>query len=359
MTDGTERHPAAPGDRPGGRGSLRLRLALLAVILLAVALGAGGYVWNVRQSHAETVANAPAVAAGGDLATLRAQPHLVFRSTALGANYGQVAVVPLAAPGGPRAFTRASCERVYATPADAVCLSADRGLVTTYRAELLDSSWAPVRSLPLTGVPSRARLSRDGSLVATTTFVFGDSYANPGQFSTRTIVTRTDGEVVGDIEKFRLTVDGKVVTAADRNFWGVTFVDDDRFYATAASGGKTWLVEGSLSRRAVTALHGDVECPSLSPDRTRIAFKKHGKLPAGRWRLAVYDLASGTETMLAEERSIDDQVEWLDDSTVVYGLPRADAGSASSDVWAVPADGSGTPRTLVPDAWSPAVVRSP
>jgi hypothetical protein len=337
--------------------TLRLRIALLAAILLVVALAAGGYVWNVRQSQAETLARTPPVAAGGDLVALRTRPHLVFRSTALGANYGQVAVVPLTAPNGPRAFTPAACERVYATTEDAVCLSADRGIVTTYQARLLDAAWAPARDLPLTGVPSRARLSRDGSLVATTTFVFGDSYANPGQFSTRTIVTRTDGAVVGDLEKFRLFVGGKQVKAADRNFWGVTFVDDDRFYATASSGGKTWLVEGDLATRTVTALREDAECPSLSPDGTRVAFKKHGKLAPGKWRLAVYDLRTRTETLLAETRSVDDQVEWLDDSTVVYGLPREDEASASSDVWAVPADGTGAARVLVPDAWSPAVVR--
>ena len=337
--------------------TVRVRFALLIIVLLAAVLGAGGYVWNVRQSQAETRAQAPAVAAGGDLATLRTQPHLVFRSTALGEHYGRVAVAPLSAPDGPRAFTPASCERVYATAQDAICLSAERGVVTTYQARLLDASWAPARDLPLTGVPSRARLSRDGSLIATTTFVFGDSYANPGQFSTRTIVTRTDGAVVGDIEKFRLTVDGRVVNAADKNLWGVTFVDEDRFYATAASGGKTWLVEGSLSRRTVTALRGDVECPSLSPDGTRVAFKKHGGLPAGKWRLAVYDLRAGTETVLAETRSVDDQVEWLDDRTITYGLARDTPGTATSDIWQVPADGSGTPGVLVHDAWSPAVVR--
>jgi hypothetical protein len=96
----------------------------------------------------------------------------------------------------------------------------------------------------------------------------------------------------------------------------------------------------------------------LSPDGTRIAFKNHGDLPPGQWRLAVYDLRSGAETLLAETHTVDDQVEWLDDHTILYGLPRTtSAGAATSDIWAVPSDGSGTPRTLVADAWSPAVVR--
>jgi hypothetical protein len=339
--------------------TIRLRIALLAGILVVAMVGAGGYVWKARQNQARILASAPVVAAGGDLAALRTRPHLVFRSTALGTEYGRVAVVPLSAPDGPRAFTPVTCERVYATAGDSICLSAERGLVTTYKARVLDPSWADVRDLPLTGIPSRARLARDGSLAATTTFVFGDSYANPGQFSTRTVVTRTDGGVTADIEKFKLVVDGKVITATDKNLWGVTFADDDKFYATAASGKKTWLVVGSLGKRTLSALRTDVECPSLSPDGTRVAFKKHGTLPPGRWRLAVYDLRTRTETLLAETHSVDDQVEWLDNGTVVYGLPRETAGSASSDVWRVPADGTGAPKILVSDAWSPAVVLDP
>ncbi|MFV2018068.1 hypothetical protein [Micromonospora sp. LOL_023] len=337
---------------------LRARLIVLVAVVLLSAFGAGGYVWQVRQSQAQVRAAASPVPVRDDPTAVRAEPHLMFRSTALGTGYGKVAMTPLSDPDGPRALTDASCERVYATRAETICLSAERGLLTVYRARLLDAGFAPKLDLPLTGIPSRARLSRDGTLAATTSFVSGDSYANPGDFSTRTVISRTGGEVVGDIEEFSLYVDGRLLTAVDKNLWGVTFADDDRFYATAASGGRTWLVEGSIADRRVDALRADAECPSLSPDRTRVVFKKRGDLPPGQWRLAVYDLATGSETLLAETRSVDDQVEWLDDGQVVYGLPRIDdTGAATSDVWRVPADGSGAPQVLVHDAWSPVVVR--
>jgi hypothetical protein len=57
------------------------------------------------------------------------------------------------------------------------------------------------------------------------------------------------------------------------------------------------------------------------------------------------------ETALAETRVVDDQVEWLDDQTVLYGL--------EASVWATASDGSGNPRRLIADALSPAAVRAP
>lgn len=337
--------------------SPRVRVSLtVAVAVLAVA-GSVLFVMQTRKRQEEARTQASPVSTHHDLSAVQGVPHIVFRNTALGQGYGQVAMVRLDDPGGRRAITPASCERVYADGRQAICLHAQRGLVTTYSSLLLNADWTTERRLPMVGLPSRARLSPDGSLVATTTFVYGDSYAHPGQFSTRTLISRTDGSQTIDVEQeFHLFVDGREITAIDRNYWGVTFADSDRFYATAASGGKTWLVEARISTRRMVAIREDVECPSLSPDGTRIAFKKHGDLPPGQWRLAVYDLRTGEETVLAETRSVDDQAEWLDNERVLYGLPRGGAGVATSDVWMVRADGTGKPELLIADAWSPSVV---
>jgi len=108
-------------------------------------------------------------------------------------------------------------------------------------------------------------------------------------------------------------------------------------------------------------LRAGVECPALSPDNTRVAFKKRtgGFLTAVAWRLSVLDLVTGKEWELAETRSVDDQVEWLDDRQIMYGLLAAPSGTAVTNVWVVPSDGGGAPQLLIPGAASPVVFRDP
>ncbi len=178
----------------------------------------------------------------------------------------------------------------------------------------------------------------------------GDSYAKPGEFSTRTLlIDMRRGESIADLETFTVSRAGRVVDAADVQFWGVTFArDSDRFYATLATGGKTYLIAGRVSERTARVIHDNVECPSLSPDGTRIGYKKLVGSD-GKWRFHVLDLASGADVALAETRSVDDQLEWLDDRNLLY--------HAGDDIWTVPADGSGAPRRYLAHADSPAVVR--
>ena len=116
--------------------SPRARLAALVAVIVVVTAGAGGYVLRER-ARQQAAAGGSSSAATVELSALAGRPRLVFRNTAAGAGYGRVAVVALDDPDGGRALTPAECERVYAVDAAAVCLSADRGLTTTYRAQLL------------------------------------------------------------------------------------------------------------------------------------------------------------------------------------------------------------------------------
>jgi hypothetical protein len=327
------------------------------VAICVVALGtAVAYLVASRNDQKILEQSATATVAHGSLAAVEAQPHIVFRDMAPGASYGTVAVVPLDDPSGPRTATTTACERVYATTKNVICLSSDRGFITTYGAHILDDNLQQTQTLPFIGIPSRARLSHDGTYAATTSFTSSDSYASL-TFSTRTYITQVGGQSLGNLEDFTLVHDGRTIEPVDRNYWGVTFAaDDNTFYATVRFSNHTWLVRGSMSQRKVVTLHEDAECPSLSPDGTHIVYKQRGDLPLGKWRLVDYDIASGKVTPLAETRSVDDQVEWLDDSHVIYGLPRPSRPSVV-DVWSVPVSGDGRPHLFIPEASSPAVVR--
>ncbi|MBT2210336.1 MULTISPECIES: hypothetical protein [Actinomadura] len=283
--------------------------------------------------------------------------QLVFRSLRAGPEFGHIAVVPAGDAGRERVVLPARCERAAAAPAGGLCLRQTRNPIQLFAVTLLDERLRPGKETRLNGIPSRARFSEDGRYYATTAFVTGHSYISDG-FSTETVIGRVDGEPVGNIEDFTFLLNGQRNDNADRNVWGVTFVPGgDRFFATVATQNRRYLVEGDIRRRTLTALRDNVECPSLSPDGRRLAYKKRTGLNNDVWRFHVLDLASGVETPLAETRSVDDQAAWLDDGHVMYGVPKGGAGGRNADVWVVALKG-GAPRLLIPDADSP-TVRSP
>ena len=283
---------------------------------------------------------------------------LLFRHTGLDESFG-VASVERPGAGGRRA-TPLRCDRVDFASERGVCLTTDR-FYTTHAIMVFDGAFEPLHRLPLHGVPSRVRLAPDGRRAAVTVFVSGHSYLDEG-FSTETSIVDTySGErLIANLEELRVYRDGAPFRAVDFNFWGVTFAaDGDRFYATLGTGGTTYLVEGRVSTRRADVVVEGVECPSLSPDQRRLVFKKRLPLSVGLgWRLHVMDLGSGAITPLAELRSVDDQAEWLDDSTILYALPDESAPTPMvTDVWRVPADGGGAPEVLLEGASSPAVLR--
>jgi WD40-like Beta Propeller Repeat len=131
-----------------------------------------------------------------------------------------------------------------------------------------------MKTFPLEGVPSRTRVASDGSIAVATVFVAGDSYAVDG-FSTRTLLfDLRRHSSLGDLEDFQVERDGRSFKSIDFNFWGVTFsANPDRFYAVLASARRLYLVEGRVSARRLGVIREGNECPSLSPDGRRIAFK--------------------------------------------------------------------------------------
>jgi hypothetical protein len=280
------------------------------------------------------------------------EPFAVFRrlDRARPATYGRIAVAPLrGATPGRAVLAGPACQRVAFGSGRGLCLDV---LGTDTEVEVLDARMRIVHRFTVPGVPSRARISPDGRWGGVTTFVVGHAYAKPGQFSTATtLVDLRRGRPAGNLERgFRFTRDGAVVDARDRNFWGLTFAPDgDTFYATLAAEGRTYLVRGSIAARTGRTIRENVECPSVSPDGTRIGYKKAVAHDPTAWRFHVLNLADGTDTALAETRSIDDQLAWLDERHVLY--------SDGTRIWVAAADGSGRPAQWMGNADSPTIAR--
>ncbi len=289
----------------------------------------------------------------GSLASPPTAPFMMFRHLASNTSWGRVAMVALAAPDRPRYHSPLACVRVHYAAGRGLCLTTVGPLG---QAVIFDAQFQPQRTLKLTGTPSRARVSASGHWGAVTVFEQGHSYADSA-FSTRTSLLdlASDAGPV-NLETYAVFDGERQVRRADVNYWGVTFAaDDNRFYATLAFGGTPYLVAGDIARREARVLLADVECPSLSPDGTRIAFKRARPLAeGGGWQLSVLDLATtSARALVSETRSIDDQVEWLDDGHILYQFPSDDG----NHVWVAGVDEPTPARRFLTDAWSPAVVR--
>ncbi|MGH9037450.1 MAG: hypothetical protein ACRD0O_16970 [Acidimicrobiia bacterium] len=335
-----------------GRGKV---LAFVALCVACVAVTVA-YVAHADRRERAVSAGTVEPAAPSSVQAVQAEPYVVFRTLAAG-EAGHLAMAPLAAPDGPRTVTDLECLRVYFAAGNGLCLKEKGELFTPYDIVFLGPDLQPRHRESLGGLISRARVSPDGRYGTATVFVTGHSYA-PGTFSTQTTLhDMATGELLGDLEQFEVTRDGKQIKSPDFNFWGVTFARQGGvFYATLGTAGHTYLVRGDIEAQTMEVLRDGVECPSLSPDGTRIAFKQRVSSGVGppSWRPAVLDVATLEDHPLAETRGIDDQIEWLDDSTVLYSV---DTGFGAPDTFSVPADGTGKPTEFLTDGDSPAVVR--
>ena len=158
--------------------------ALASVVLIAIAV-----IWAATRPES-TVQIDPT-------ATLRT-PGLLVRDTSTGH-------LALVRADGSRAQTKAECSRAHAAGGRAVCLFRDPAGV--FRLSVLDEGLNPIKEFPIAGVPTRARVSGNGRMIAWTVFVSGDSYLSSG-FSTRTgVLDLQSGRVVTTLEDF--TIDGK------------------------------------------------------------------------------------------------------------------------------------------------------
>jgi hypothetical protein len=316
---------------------------------------AGAVLAYLAFSRTGSSGGGPAREAATLVRTPAENPQLLFRITALGPSYGRLGVAPLSDPTAPVRDVGLVCERVHVANGRGICLSADRGAVTTYSATLFDRDFRAEHTLPLRGVPRRARVSPDGKHGAITIIATGDSFEGAGASMRTSIIDMATGMTIEQLETFKVDRGEASIQPVGVSFQAVTFArDGNRFYATLPTGGRAYLVEGDVNGGTARIIAEDVDNPSLSPDDTRIAFTRRAANGGPGTRLHVLTLQGRQVTPLAETHAVDDQVEWLDNERILYSLPH---GTGSSAVWSVAADGSGQPTLVRTDAYSPAVIR--
>ncbi|GLZ38295.1 hypothetical protein [Actinokineospora sp. NBRC 105648] len=313
----------------------RVVIGVVAMVLV-IAAGVVYVVATVRDQNADATKPGAPVQSGLTFVDNGSGQNLVSKLDATGA----------------RTAGSMKCLRVYTAGGTTVCLR--MGVPGAYEAAVSDSTGKELRTVPLPGTPSRARVSASGKIVSWTVFVTGDSYLSPGGFSTRTgVLDLRTGALTESLETFATSIEGVPDKRPNENYWGVTVAaDDNTFYATLGSGNTTWLVKGDLTAKTMATVRQSAECPSLSPDQTRVAYKKRGGR-LGTWQLYVLDLASGKETELPGSDGVDDQAAWLDAKNLAYA--KVQTGGAPT-IFESAADGTGQPRQLVAGASSPSPV---
>ncbi len=285
--------------------------------------------------------------------------EVLFVNRVPGDDYGRLGIRNV---DGTRTLLDRTCMRVHIATDYGVCLSEDGGVLPTFtttffQAENLD---ADVKSYA-SALPSRARISPDGTFSAITAFVTGTSYIDIGTEST-TIVT------IDEIDSNRLlrgagqfTIDSDEARFDNQNpqYWGITFAsDEDEIYVTGFFGAKPEVMRGTLNNMTIEPTGWVGSCPSLSPDGKTLVFKE---LTADNtYDLIAVDLETNTKHKLGETRTVDDQVEWLDNDTILYARYQEGGDTAVQpelDIWMLDIAEGSVPELFLPNADSPAVAR--
>jgi dipeptidyl aminopeptidase/acylaminoacyl peptidase len=110
--------------------------------------------------------------------------------------------------------------------------------------------------------------------------------------------------------------------------------------------------DGSAAPKRITDNPGFDGHPVYSPDGKTIAYRAQlaAEYESDRWRLMLYDRASGSRTNLTEsfDRSVDNLV-WSPDNRTVYFTAEE---HAESPIYAIQAQTGAAPRTVVPEGFN-------
>lgn len=286
-----------------------------------------------------------------------------------GDDYERLAVVD---DEGGRVLLPISCARAHASAGTLLCLQARDSVVPSWEAVAIDLDTPDLTETVRrpAALPSRARVDPLGAQIAYTEFVSGHSYTQTGEFSTRTIVYGLEGDELSVADNLVVDSADAVYSSEDRNWWGVSFLPDGSgdYLVTFGSQDTVEVHHYDAAQNVTVPIDGSGSCPSVSPDGLFMVYKRidfdravlgEEQGEGATVELVVHELATGQERVLPEDRFVDDQVEWLDNNTIVYALERDDGETIqpSWDIWSLDLAPGATPQLLVPFASSPSVYR--
>lgn len=180
---------------------------------------------------------------------------------------------------------------------------------------------------PATGnTPSRVQMSADGSMVGFTSFTSGTSYADGAgvNFMTSTRVGPADKpDQTSNLKDWRLLQDGKVLRSPNVQYWGVSFLPQNSnfFYVTVYINDARHIARGDVRQRELVIIFTGAECPSVSPDGTRIAVKR--QISRTSWRPAVITLDTLAVTEFDVKDFVDDQIVWFNNGVLMFQVSEA------------------------------------
>ena len=174
---------------------------------------------------------------------------------------------------GPRVRARVLCRRARTLPDD----RGSRLARDVHDARVFGTDFQPAsRRRASTGSAAARASRRSGRYGAATTFVTGHSYLDDG-FSTLTaLIDMSSGEVLANLEKFEVTRDGEALQEHRLQLLGRHVRARRAALLRHALDGREVLPRRGRrpDAAAPASIARGVECPSLSPDETRIAFKR-------------------------------------------------------------------------------------
>jgi hypothetical protein len=322
----------------GRRRFALISMAAVACVVLVTAVSGGARAFREA---------APAPASPVAMASITASPHLVYRHTGVDVNYNLTKVAAL-----DRADTSAGagirCERVSFGAGRGICLQADRGMFTTYKAVVFDRTFTPTSAVSVLNCALPFLLKN--ATIRSTSAITSGPMPSPGSSRRECVVIGVTPYVRVD-ERALLACASGPCKGGRLQFLGCDVHARQQRLLCVARQRRQDLLSRAISRCASSSCWRRTSSARRYRPTTGRSCSSAASGPRRTRRFYVMDLATMNARPLASEtRFVDDQASG---STTATSSTRSAPSSGTSDVWVAPIDDSAPAKIFMPEASSP------